>query len=689
MPSDSSEEELTPLLDLENNPTGEIATRRHLRRKASEGKNYKETKTYNKNQNKIDLNSVDITIKSNKTPRTPPTDRKIFDKKDFSEQFADSEEEETFEKDIAEGHQSTPTNKTELASEITIIQNNFETSDKDTSESENVTSAKIDKNSHLEISLKQSTSVLKNSTLENFEPLSKGNHSEMAPMSSETHKCLKKCPNISSDDSRNDIRENVEKLRMLGKQIPSDDVQQFIQAIAPNFDCEIRDAIRNEDKLETIDQICDYIIQKYVLKGNFNQKFKELGELKKKRSETYADFGKRIVKFKNDLIKLAGYKKESTSLEGRTVVIEELALTTYIKSLRKYLSLVYKFGTPKNVTEAQKFVESAENEISFSDDEEEDAEKPNKAINSFTPRKGAIDPNCQRCSKQGHESFFCPITACLYCKSNLHKSAECDAVAREVKIAVICKECKQANHTINKCEKKNDNEIYCEICQAANIHTANSCDLAAKLSQETDLVDAMNTWMTMSPASPAQQFRNFNQGCYVCGDFRHLARQCPRGHNQPQRGFARGHGNPFRGRGNFNASPQNNLNRQLPPQQGYQNNYNPNYNGQNNYGQNFNGRTFHRGGGFRRGNFNGRGRGYTRNYGNFQNYGHPQSYNGQNYPFSYPQMSLGQNYNWSQMPWAQQNVGEQPRSSGVKEEQIPAITHTQGDNSGNEIPPLI
>ena len=69
---------------------------------------------------------------------------------------------------------------------------------------------------------------------------------------------------------------------MIRSRIPETDVKEFIKAIAPKFDCEIREAIQNEPGLITIEQICDYIIQKYVLKGNFNQKYKELGDMKKK-----------------------------------------------------------------------------------------------------------------------------------------------------------------------------------------------------------------------------------------------------------------------------------------------------------------------------------------------------------------------------------------------------------------------
>lgn len=259
---------------------------------------------------------------------------------------------------------------------------------------------------------------------------------------------------------------------------------------------------------------------------------------------------------------------------------------------------------------------------------------------------------------------------------------------------MICKDCKQANHTINKCEKRTDSETYCEICQPANIHTAATCDIAAKLSRNADIIDAMNA-MSLVPAGANSQFWSQNQACWICGDLRHLARQCPRaGYNQT-RGYVRGRGGMPRGRGNFNGPMNDNFNQHVNRNQGHPSNYNQNHNNQSNFNQNFGGRTFHRGGAFHRGYFGGTSQGYPRNYNNYPNFGYPQNFNGQtfnrqNFTPNYPQISgpgNGWNPNWNQIPWQAINQG-QPRNSSQNESSNPMITHTEGENSGNENPPL-
>ena len=57
--------------------------------------------------------------------------------------------------------------------------------------------------------------------------------------------------------------------------------------------------------------------KKFVLKGNHDKKLDELKRLKKRKTETYTDFGTRIIKFKNDLIKMAKYKDEDNKYEGK------------------------------------------------------------------------------------------------------------------------------------------------------------------------------------------------------------------------------------------------------------------------------------------------------------------------------------------------------------------------------------
>lgn len=62
----------------------------------------------------------------------------------------------------------------------------------------------------------------------------------MAKLSLDTNKTLKRKPNISSEDSKWEIRENVERLRNYWKQVAQEEVQGFIQALSTIFDCTIR-----------------------------------------------------------------------------------------------------------------------------------------------------------------------------------------------------------------------------------------------------------------------------------------------------------------------------------------------------------------------------------------------------------------------------------------------------------------
>ena len=74
--------------------------------------------------------------------------------------------------------------------------------------------------------------------------------SNMATLSNDTYKILKRITNIASDDSKNEIRENIEKLWNLGKRIPEKEVNDFLVALAILFDCSIKEAIENKQQLK-------------------------------------------------------------------------------------------------------------------------------------------------------------------------------------------------------------------------------------------------------------------------------------------------------------------------------------------------------------------------------------------------------------------------------------------------------
>lgn len=68
----------------------------------------------------------------------------------------------------------------------------------------------------------------------------------------------------------------------IGMRVPEVEIENFVQALSIIFDCTIRDAIENREKMNTIDEICDLIIQKFILKGNYGEKLDELKKFKKK-----------------------------------------------------------------------------------------------------------------------------------------------------------------------------------------------------------------------------------------------------------------------------------------------------------------------------------------------------------------------------------------------------------------------
>lgn len=93
----------------------------------------------------------------------------------------------------------------------------------------------------------------------------------IAQLSTETNRILKRLLNISPEDSKSEIRENTEKLKTLGKHIPRDELQNFIEARSTIFDCAIRGAIKSHNQMKSIDEIRDFIIKKFVLKRNYDK----------------------------------------------------------------------------------------------------------------------------------------------------------------------------------------------------------------------------------------------------------------------------------------------------------------------------------------------------------------------------------------------------------------------------------
>lgn len=446
----------------------------------------------------------------------------------------------------------------------------------------------------------------------------------MVALSPNTNKILKRIPNISSEDSKSEIRENVEKLRTFARQIPENEIPGFIEALATNFDCAIREALEVE-RLNTIDEMCDLIVKKFVLKGNYDKKLDEFKKLKKKKSESYTDFGTRIIKFKNDLIKMAKYKDDDDKFEGRKTNIEDEALKLYLKSLRKHLTLVFRYGDPKTITEARNWVEKAEERMAFSDEESSDDEKEkskNKDVNWTRKFFRNSVKKCQICDasdqENQHEALTCTKTACAYCGTSFHVTKLCNIISENRKIKMICKLCSAQTHTIDLCPNKNDNTRYCQYCQDSNccasrcekIKSAKTCSICGQQEHEYGRNCPMNHMI----AKYGQDNQQRPLGpCYNCQG-PHLAAQCPEkqssGQNmqvQQYRGQQRQNfrGGPSYGRGYQNNGPRmfyrggGNQNNQASQRGGYntgqyqQNRGGWNYRGQNNfrgsYNQNYRG----------------------------------------------------------------------------------------------------
>ena len=506
-------------------------------------------------------------------------------------------------------------------------------------------------------------------------------------------KMAKQVPEISSRDSADSIYEAVDKLRQYGKLVPIEQWNLFFKQISGKFDSEIRKYVLKEtEKLTDSDKLCDLIEEKFVSKGSYLKNFEEIQTIKKRKGETFRDFGKRILKMKELIDKQYLFRHRDQENITRSQDLEVIALNSFLKYVRTCPALLIAIGNPKNIQQAVDATEKHEPDLDIAE-VDEDTKLPVSQANAY--RRTTI--GCQKCSNDGHEAFYCPASECIYCKSTMHKSAECNVVPGDVKIAVQCKDCKLPGHTIDACPRKNSRESYCQFCQAANSHIASSCELAAKINSMAELEGAMNNVSLnrnvengMSSArwgsryaieqryNPQQNQYNAQQGqynaqqgqyntqqgqwgstCYNCGNQGHLARNCPRGRNQ--RGNNRGRGGFQRGRGYNQNQSQNN--------------------GNNN--QNYNSRNFNRGG--RGGRGYNRGRGNYQGYNNqgyqnrvYQNQGYPNYYgNPQTNPFLYPPYyPTGQNVpNWFfANPGAAALPGPSATQPAVGQNPIPTVT---------------
>lgn len=493
-------------------------------------------------------------------------------------------------------------------------------------------------------------------------------------LSAETNKILKRLPNISSEDSKSEIRENIEKLRMYGKRIPEKEVQSFIESLATIFDCAIREAVDSAN-VSSIDELCDFVIKKFVLKGNYDKKLDELKKLKKKKTESYTDFGTRVIKFKNDLIKMAKYKDDDDRYAGRKTNIEDEALKTYLKALRKHLTLVFRYGDPKTIVEAREMVEKAEERFPFSDDESSEDE-PKREKHSDVNWSRSFRPNvrkCQTCEsvdrENQHEALTCTKSPCAYCGTSFHVTKLCNIISNERKIPMLCKLCSSLNHTIDFCPQKKDNTTYCQYCQSANCY-ASRCDKmkAAKtcaICGDKDHIMGENCPMNQVSFKNNQPNQIRSQGpCFNCQGPHKIA-QCPHRQNQNQQIQPYRDQNRPSFRGGFNRGYQNN-NGTRTFYRGGNNQLNiprQNFNHNNQYQQNRGGYTY-------RGNSNYRGNNYNPNYRG--GYGNP------NYGEQRPQNLDLQRMQELFENWLQGNSNNNGRGA-QQNAPVPTITFPQQD----------
>ena len=80
---------------------------------------------------------------------------------------------------------------------------------------------------------------------------------------------------------------------------------------------------------------------------------------------------------------------------------------------------------------------------------------------------------CQLCEGNNqYEALTCTITPCIFCKSSLHKSNDCNAIRDNKKIKLTWKFCSSKQHTIDMCPEKDDGVTYCQFCQSSNCHAS-------------------------------------------------------------------------------------------------------------------------------------------------------------------------------------------------------------------------
>ena len=211
--------------------------------------------------------------------------------------------------------------------------------------------------------------------------------------------------------------------------------------------------------------------------------------------------------------------------------LEFIALNSFMKYVRTCPALLMAIGNPKNLQEAVDLMERYEPDMEIAEVEDEKAKTPTTSTNNI--RRKSI--RCQNCANEGHEAFFCPVNPCIYCKSSMHKSSECKVVQFDVKINIICKECKMPGHTIDPCPQRDDSERCCQYCQAANVHTTYICEVAINLSKLNDVsksYDGLNlnggNGMTNARWNSELAIQN-NAGpqdktCWYCGKKGHFSR---------------------------------------------------------------------------------------------------------------------------------------------------------------------
>lgn len=258
--------------------------------------------------------------------------------------------------------------------------------------------------------------------------------------------------------------------------------------------------------------------------------------MKKKSSESYTDFGTRIIKFKNDLIKMAKYKEDDNKFVRRKTNIEDEALKLYIKSLRKHLTLVFKYGDPKTIQEAREMVEKAEERFEFSEEEDsEDEQKKKKEVNKIKARENHT-AKCQCCNlsleENSHEALTCTLTACVYCRSSMHICSCCNVVPEYSRLKMTCKLCFSSSHTIDLCPDKIPNTTYCQYCQSHTCY-ATKCEKIRRLKVcamcgDTEHEAGTNCFINNANAG-TQQNQNFRRTpgpCFNCQG-PHNVNQCP------------------------------------------------------------------------------------------------------------------------------------------------------------------